>query len=228
VILVEDEHVSALAAYEAALRSGSSLTARTRDGHGVQIPVARWLQDASSCDEEILQLCTGPTLEVGCGPGRLTQALCRNGHRAVGIDVSPQAVHIARARGVAAHCHDVFDDLPGSGRWTHVLLADGNIGIGGDPERLLRRCRQLVCDRGTIVVEVEPPGGHDACGHVRVTAEGLTGWLPWAWVSADSIAALARRAELSARRTVVTASGRYAVELIAAPAAAPAAAKDGS
>ena len=32
---------------------------------------------------------------------------------------------------------DLFGALPGEGTWSHVLLADGNIGIGGDPVTLL-------------------------------------------------------------------------------------------
>jgi len=50
----------------------------------------------------------------------------------------------------------------GGGRWAHVLLADGNVGIGGDVVALLRRCAELVRPGGTVVVEVERPGA----GHV--------------------------------------------------------------
>ena len=44
-------------------------------------------------------------------------------------------------RGVAALLRDVFDPVPGEGRWETALLADGNIGIGGDPVALLERVR---------------------------------------------------------------------------------------
>ena len=47
-------------------------------------------------------------------------------------------------RGGAALRRDVFAPLPGEGRWYTALLADGNVGIGGDPVALLqpapRRC----------------------------------------------------------------------------------------
>jgi hypothetical protein len=61
----------------------------------------------------------------------------------------------------------VFDPLPGRGRWATVLLADGNIGIGGRPARLLLRCAELLAPGGRILIETEP-------GDVD---EQLTGWL---------------------------------------------------
>ena len=51
----------------------------------------------------------------------------------------PEAVAQTPDRGVAAIRRNVFDALPGEGRWRTALLADGNIGIGGDPAALLRR-----------------------------------------------------------------------------------------
>jgi len=50
----------------------------------------------------------------------------------------------------------VFDPPPGQGRWATVPLADGNIGIGGLPSRLLYRCAQLLAPGGQIVIEAEP------------------------------------------------------------------------
>jgi hypothetical protein len=55
---------------------------------------------------------------------------------------------------VSALCRDVYAaPLPGEGRWRRVLLADGNIGIGGDPPRLLRRCRRLAGAAGLRVLD---------------------------------------------------------------------------
>ena len=53
---------------------------------------------------------------------------------------------------------DVFAAVPGEGRWDCALLADGNIGIGGHPERLLRRLGRIVRPGGHVVVELDADG----------------------------------------------------------------------
>ena len=104
---------------------------------------------------------------MGCGPGRLTVALTERGIPALGVDISRAAVARVRQAGAPALHRSVFDPLPGQGRWATVLLADGNIGIGGLPARLLRRCAQLLAPGGQILIEAEP-------GDVD---EQLTAWL---------------------------------------------------
>ena len=46
--------------------------------------------------ERHLTACTGPVLDLGCGPGRLTDHLRTRGVDAIGIDVVPAFVHHAR------------------------------------------------------------------------------------------------------------------------------------
>jgi SAM-dependent methyltransferase len=144
-----------------------------------------------------LARCTGPTLDVGCGPGRLTAALARTGRAVLGIDISPHAVALARRRGAPARRADIFT-VPDRAVWGHVLLADGNIGIGGDPPRLLRRCARLLAPGGTILVELDPPGAGSWRGPVTLQHAGTTSTpFPWAAVAADDLAALADQAALT-------------------------------
>ncbi|SDM48894.1 Methyltransferase domain-containing protein [Lentzea albidocapillata subsp. violacea] len=155
-----------------------------------ELSVARWHADADGGDSVLLDACTGPTLDVGCGPGRLVAALLARRIQALGVDVSPEAVRRTTERGGIAIRRDVFDLLPGEGHWQHVLLADGNIGIGGDPAALLRRVRNLLRPSGTVVVEVEPPGAGLTVGQARVRTEDTRGqWFPWAWSDAESLIA---------------------------------------
>ena len=146
-------------------------------------------------DDTVLDLCTGPTLDVGCGPGRMTRLLAERGVIVLGIDVVPEAIWRTRGRGAVAMLRDVFDRVPAEGRWGTVLLADGNLGIGGDPSRLLTRLRHLLAPGGLVVADVAPPGTGLRTGTVRLTAGGLTSEpFPWAVVGADAVATVARDA----------------------------------
>lgn len=40
-------------------------------------------------------------IDIGCGPGRMVEAVAASGRRALGIDTSPRAAGEAAARGVA-------------------------------------------------------------------------------------------------------------------------------
>ena len=112
---------------------------------------------------------------------------------------------------------DVFGHLPGTGRWATVLLADGNIGIGGDPGALLRRSRSLLKPGGTIVAEIEPPGAQLRREHVRLRTPDRSGaWFPWAWVGVDQIAAMADSSALQVARVWADA-GRWFTELRRCP-----------
>ena len=143
--------------YEHALAGRARPEIEHADGSRKPLPVEGWLHESPG-DKSILDRCEGPTLDIGSGPGRLTVALAERGIPALGIDITPYAVDLARSSGALVMLRDVFDRVPGTGRWTTVLLADGNIGIGGDPAALLRRVAELLAPQGRAIVELEPPG----------------------------------------------------------------------
>jgi SAM-dependent methyltransferase len=145
------------APFDPALRGGRCVL-ELAGGDVVELPATRWHAEPDAFDELLLARCTGHTLDIGCGPGRLTSALGERGVPALGVDISQVAVGLTRQRGALALRADVFGRLPGEGRWRHVLLADGNVGIGGDPAVLLRRVATLLAPDGTALVELERPG----------------------------------------------------------------------
>ena len=179
---------SAADPYSAALRHGGSLYLHRPGGRRQRLDLARWCAEPDAADDTMLARCTGPTLDIGCGPGRLAAALTRRGRPALGIDLVPAAVARALAAGATALCRSVFDPLPGEGRWAVALLADGNIGIGGNPEALLHRVRQLLRPGGTILAEVAPPGTRSRVDRLRLRRGPRAGdWFGWATVSASDI-----------------------------------------
>lgn len=168
------------------------------DGNRIELPVHRWRAPVDPGDELLLGRCTGPTLDAGCGPGRLTAALAERGVPALGVDTSPVAVALTRRRGGTAIRGDVFDPVPAERTWQHVLLADGNIGIGGDPVRLLRRTAELLRDGGSVLVEVDAPGTGLRRDRARVSTTGQGGpWFDWAWLGTDAVSRTADAAGLT-------------------------------
>lgn len=113
---------------------------------------------------------------------------------ALGIDMTPVAVETARARGADALRRSVFERIPGAGRWGTALLLDGNVGIGGDPAKLLRRVRSLLRAGGRILLEGAPPGTEAVRERVRLEIAGAAGpWFDWRAVAVDELDALAAR-----------------------------------
>jgi SAM-dependent methyltransferase len=180
--------------YESGL-SSRRLWAHDERGQRFALPVDEWCADNIAGDASLLARCIGSTLDVGCGPGRLTAALTARGTEALGIDISALAVSVTKSRvlGTRAVQRSVFGPVPGSGRWSCALLADGNIGIGGDPVALLQRLRQLIAPTGSVHVELAAPGALNTAQQLRLEDERrrVSETFPWAEVGVDGLDAIA-------------------------------------
>ncbi|MGR6974883.1 class I SAM-dependent methyltransferase [Streptomyces cynarae] len=152
------------------------------------LDVERFCAAPDAADIGVLHRCTGPVLDVGCGPGRLVAALAARGVPTLGVDISPAAVARTRCRGGTALQRSVFDRLPREGRWGTALLMDGNVGIGGDPAALLARLRQLLRPGGRLLAEVAP---QDVDERLTVRVEDAHGRhgrpFPWARLGATAL-----------------------------------------
>jgi len=176
-----------------------------RDGaSATPLDTRRWRADAGRSDRWLLDACQGPTVDLGCGPGRLVAALTERGVPALGVDNSARAIAQCSRRGALVLHRDVFEPLPGEGRWHHVLLADGNLGIGGDPVTLLRRALRLIRPGGSVVVELSAGEPGLWRGSARITGpDGACGRsFPWAVVGIGAIAEVAEAAGLRPLRLV--------------------------
>lgn len=185
--------------YDRAL-DGERCWVRHDDGEVRSLPVRKWLGGRHAdnvFDGAVLGLCQGPTIDLGCGPGRLVKELVRRGIPALGVDQSATAVGIARRNGAPVLRRDVFEPLPGTGRWQTVLLADGNVGLGGDPLRMLRRGAELLKRGGHCIVEFDAVMTGIRTGWVRLESSNTVGpWFRWASVGIDCAAELADQAGL--------------------------------
>ena len=153
-----------------------------RTVEGTLLPVAadRWFAVPEPADLDVLDEARAPVLDIGCGPGRHVTELASRGLSALGIDITDRALDIARLRGAPVLQRSVFERVPGIGRWRTALLLDGNIGIGGDPETLLRRVREILAHDGIALVELAPPGSRPGVRRVclEIAGEGgpVFGW----------------------------------------------------
>ncbi len=191
----------------------SPVQAISECGQRLPLALARYAGRPTAEEQALLVRAVGPVLDVGCGPARHVVALTRRGVEAVGVDLSPTAVRLARRRGARVIEGSVFDRLPGAGRWATVLLLDGNVGIGGRPQALLQRVAALLRPDGIVLVEVEP--GSIAASRLRVRLhDGITAseWFAWGRVGSEDLAPLAAAAGLLVRERW-TAGGRTFAEL---------------
>jgi SAM-dependent methyltransferase len=217
VVTLEATDVFAPALSPAAWSSGPEWFARHEDGRRRPLtqPLGRWLGPVDSGDRSMLARVSGAALDLGCGPGRLVVELARRGVHALGVDISADAVHLARRAGAAVLRRSLFSPLPGEGRWDTVLLADGNVGIGGDPGVLLRRCRQILAPGGRAVVELEEPGTGLVCTRLRLERGAeATSWFDWASLGVDAVPATAAQAGLRVQESWEQ-SGRWFATLLA-------------
>jgi SAM-dependent methyltransferase len=182
------------------LRAGR-LTAVVEDLDEWDLPVHRWCATASRSDRALLDDCVGLTIDLGCGPGRLTAELVARGHVVIGVDSSGPAVAQAVARGVMVVVQqDLFDPVPDEGDWDTALLADGNVGIGGDPVRVLSRAREVVHRGGRVVVELSRPGTGFRVDRVHLRVGELRSRpFRWARVDPDAVTDVAVAAGLRLR-----------------------------
>ncbi|MCU1424181.1 MAG: hypothetical protein JWM51_472 [Microbacteriaceae bacterium] len=190
--------------YARALRRGDTVQLVPSDQETLKttMDVARWNADADLIDLSLLCAVTGPTLDVGCGPGRMVRAALDLGMEVLGVDVSPTAIEIAENAGLPVLERSVFEPLPREGEWQTVLLVDGNVGIGGDVRVLLARCTELLTHGGEIVVELSADRNRDVTytGTLVDSSGARSASFPWAEVGLTRLTALAPELGLDVRQ----------------------------
>jgi SAM-dependent methyltransferase len=216
--------VSAAQLYDTALhRRSTGLPAElwVDTGSGARrLPLSRWCAPSGTCDTADIRAletlrrvlpAAATVLDLGCGPGRHTGYLTQHGLLVLGVDTSHTAVALTRARGANAVWGDGLGCLPArpdgaspAGRWDAVLLLDGNVGIGGDPCRLLRRVRELLTPTGLLLVELDADGVTDS-RRVRLSDGTRTSaGFAWARLAGRDLPAAAGAAGLQVLRTWMT------------------------
>ena len=128
--------------------------------------------------------CESPQLvvDLGCGPGNLTEQLMRRWPDAdvEALDISPEMVAAARRRGVDAHAGDLRTWTPQPG--TEVVFSHAALQWVPDHSELLARWAGVLEPGAWIAVQL--PGNYDAPSHAGV--RDLVQRQPWARLIGDT------------------------------------------
>jgi SAM-dependent methyltransferase len=193
-------------------------------------PVAQW----PAVERRALRWVRGRVLDAGVGAGRAALELQRRRRSVVGIDVSPGAVEVARARGVQDVRLLPFEEVDDSvGRFDTIVMFGNNFGLFGSPtkaKRLLRRLR-LLADR--IVAGSNDPHATEDPAHLayqernrergrrpgqlrlRVRYRDLIGpWFDYLIVSPDEMATILEDTEWRIRRLIQQSGSGYYVVIL--------------
>ncbi len=112
-------------------------------------------------------------LDAGCGTGRLCQLLAAEGHQVVGCDASPEALRLARQRGVEGLFEaDLNAYEPAPGRYDAITSIDVLYHAGiADDVAVLRRLRRGLRPGGLLVLNLVAfeflRSTHDVAVHTR-------------------------------------------------------------
>ena len=100
----------------------------------------------------------GDLLDVGCGQGRLLKLLASRAHRAVGVDIDPDARRFARAEVLLAglpNCslrHGDMNAMPFADAEFDTVILDDVLAGAEDPERVVREAQRLLKPAGRIIL----------------------------------------------------------------------------
>jgi glycosyltransferase A (GT-A) superfamily protein (DUF2064 family)/SAM-dependent methyltransferase len=185
------------AAYAGMTTASNSTQAGSGDQNALPLDISRWSGPADAVDLMVAARCEPAVIDLGCGPGRMVQALTESGRPALGVDMSSVAVEMSMTRGGLALRRRIDEPLPAEGRWGTALLMDTNIGLGGDVAALLARCMRLVIPGGLIICEVDPrPERYEVHSVVLRTRLAASAPLPWSRIGAAALIRIARSLDL--------------------------------
>ncbi|MDG6982970.1 MAG: class I SAM-dependent methyltransferase [Nitrososphaerota archaeon] len=130
------------------------------------------LKDWDPVERKGIAFVKGRVLDVGCGPGRVALYLQRHKKlRVLGIDSSPLALKVARARGVKRTRLLAFEDIdfaPGS--FDTVVMYGNNFGLFGNrskAKRLLKKLHVMTSADAVLACSSVDPYKTDNPDHLR-------------------------------------------------------------
>jgi SAM-dependent methyltransferase len=174
----------------------------------------------------------GRVLDVGCGAGRHSVYLQAQGFDVLGVDVSPRAIEVCKARGLKnARAVSITQINRRLGIFDTILMLGNNFGLVGNPRRakwLLKRFRNATSQTGRIIAQTRDPYTTDLAEHLeyhernrqrgRMAGEArirvrykkfVTPWWDFLMVSQDEMEAILENTGWTISKVFVGAAGIY-------------------
>tara|TARA_B100001123_G_scaffold77627_1_gene87842 strand:+ start:4637 stop:5380 length:744 start_codon:yes stop_codon:yes gene_type:complete len=142
-----------------------------------------WCCAHFSRDPNIRNPFTGLTvLDVGCGGGLLCEPLTRLGASVIGIDPTPETIHVARAHAAQMELEIDYriatpNELVSSNNHYNIVLNLEVIEHVSDPFSHTQACAQLLAPGGIMVLSTLNRNFRSFITAI-VAAEYILGWLP--------------------------------------------------
>jgi hypothetical protein len=186
--------------------------------------------DAS--EKEAIRHVRGRVLDVGCGAGRHSLHLQAQGFDVVGIDISPLAIQVCRARGLRdARVLPITQLSRRVGIFDTILMLGNNFALMGNGKRakwLLRRFHKMTSGAGTVIAQTRDPTQTDVPEHLAYHARNrekgttpgqarirvrykkyVTPWIDFLMVSKEELTAILEGTNWQVRQFIEGQQGVY-------------------
>ena len=130
-------------------------------------PFEEWPQ----IDQDAMNFVQGRVLDIGCGAGRHALYLQEQGFDVTGIDNSPLAIKVCKARGLRnAQLLQITRISSRLGVFDTILMLGNNFALMGNPGRarwLLRKFHKITSKNGRILAQTRDPCQTDLPEHLE-------------------------------------------------------------
>ncbi len=125
-------------------------------------------------EKEAIKYVRGRVLDVGCGAGRHALYLQEQGFDVLGVDNSPLAIEVCKARGLqSTRILSVTQIAPQLGVFDTILMLGNNFALVGNAKRarwLLKRLHKMTSEGGRIIAQTRDPYQTDLPEHLEYHA----------------------------------------------------------
>ncbi|MER7048586.1 class I SAM-dependent methyltransferase [Streptomyces jumonjinensis] len=173
----EDNSPSIFDVWEQGAARGDSVTPSTYSHEYREMMLGTLVEALAKSDARRL-------LSLGCGNAVIEAELAAQGYDVLAVDAMPEAVRLARRKGLTSLLADVREWSPAPGEWP-VVYADGLFGHLYDPDTrtlpILHRIRSWFTDGGTLIASNDSTRSGEP-------AEAAPGVNAFYWLSEDYLA----------------------------------------